>query len=169
MIIIAHRGNLHGPNSEKENHPDYVSDAINEGFDVEIDAWVINNKVYLGHDGPEYEVTKYFEYHGDWYNYNGHYVNSPKLWIHCKNFEALNNDIFFQSPRFSHDKDDFTIAYCACSAYIWTYPRNLPLGKKSIAVMPEMVANWDISNAGGICTDFPYKYKLDLTKNLAYL
>jgi hypothetical protein len=46
-----------------------------------------------------------------------------------------------------------------CSAYIWTYPRNLPLGKNSIAVMPEMVPGWDISKAAGVCTDFPHKYK----------
>ena len=37
MILIAHRGNTIGPNIEKENHPDYIDEAIKKGFDVEVD------------------------------------------------------------------------------------------------------------------------------------
>ena len=36
MILIAHRGNLKGPNPDKENKPDYLEFAINKGYDVEI-------------------------------------------------------------------------------------------------------------------------------------
>jgi len=28
MKLIAHRGNINGPNPEKENHPDYINTAI---------------------------------------------------------------------------------------------------------------------------------------------
>lgn len=36
MRIIAHRGNLNGPTT-KENHPDYLLQAIEAGFDAEAD------------------------------------------------------------------------------------------------------------------------------------
>jgi hypothetical protein len=47
MILIAHRGNLNGPNKESENMPDYINIAIEKGFYVEIDVWLINNKLFL--------------------------------------------------------------------------------------------------------------------------
>lgn len=49
MILISHRGNLMGKTSY-ENEPDYIMNAIKEGFDVEIDVWYQNNTLYLGHD-----------------------------------------------------------------------------------------------------------------------
>jgi hypothetical protein len=52
MKLIAHRGNINGSNPEKENHPDYINEAIKLGHNVEIDVWFINNKFYLGHDDP---------------------------------------------------------------------------------------------------------------------
>ena len=156
-MIISHRGNLAGPNPEKENHPDYIAVSLNDGFHVEIDAWIIKNKVYLGHDAPVYEATDYFRYHGAWYQYNGNFVDSPALWIHCKNFSALNEgSSFFYGHYFTHNQDDFTLT---STGYIWTYPRNLPLSKISIAVMPERVPEWNVSLAAGVCTDFPIKYK----------
>lgn len=166
MIRIAHRGNLDGPNPEKENHPDYITAALKENFSAEIDAWIVDNKIYLGHDGPEYEATEYFQYQGKWYAYNFPHFNGswhgevfheaiPALWIHCKNFDALNDTWFLKGHKFFHDQDDFTLTD---SGYIWTYPRNLPVDRISVAVMPERVPEWDISNAGAVCTDFPRKY-----------
>jgi len=60
MIYIAHRGNTQGPNPDKENHPDYLRDAVRKGYDVELDVWLINGKYILGHDAPQYEVPDYF-------------------------------------------------------------------------------------------------------------
>ena len=37
MIIISHRGNLDGPDKERENNPHFIDDCITKGFDVEID------------------------------------------------------------------------------------------------------------------------------------
>ena len=53
MKIIAHRGNLSGP-TQTENHPDQIKKALDLGFDVEIDVWYKENKVFLGHDFPQY-------------------------------------------------------------------------------------------------------------------
>ena len=44
MILIAHRGNIDGINTSKENHPDYIKSALDSGFYAEIDLWWIINK-----------------------------------------------------------------------------------------------------------------------------
>jgi hypothetical protein len=164
MIYIAHRGNINGPNPDKENHPDYVTTALKNGYHVEVDAWLIDNQVYLGHDAPTYEATDYFQYQGTWYDYNGHFRDSPSLWVHCKNFEALSGDAwYFHGNYFTHDKDDFTLT---SQGYIWTYPRLLPLSCRSIAVMPERVLGWDLSKAYGICSDYVEEYKKDINFKL---
>ena len=60
MILISHRGNINGPITEKENSPEYISDAINKGYNVEIDVWYENQVFFLGHDNPLYKIeSKY--------------------------------------------------------------------------------------------------------------
>ena len=39
MILISHRGNLKGINPQRENEPLYIVEALEKGFDVEIDVW----------------------------------------------------------------------------------------------------------------------------------
>ena len=60
MKLIAHRGNINGPNKEKENKPEYIIEAINKGYYVEIDLWLIDDKLYLGHDNPQYVIEETF-------------------------------------------------------------------------------------------------------------
>ena len=79
MILISHRGNINGPIPESENNPKYIDNTICLGYEVEIDMWWVNNKIYLGHDKPQYEVSD------EWLSKRIH-----KLWIHCKNTELLN-------------------------------------------------------------------------------
>ena len=43
MKLISHRGNLSGPIPESENNPSYITNAINKGFDVEVDFWFTPN------------------------------------------------------------------------------------------------------------------------------
>jgi hypothetical protein len=74
--IISHRGNLDGK-SEFENTINQILKSIEYGFDVEIDLWYVNNKLFLGHDNPQQECS--LEFLND---------NSEKLWIHAKNVEA---------------------------------------------------------------------------------
>ena len=54
MRLISHRGNTFGINRNDENHPDYILAALEQGYDCEIDLWLINNEFYLGHDEPQY-------------------------------------------------------------------------------------------------------------------
>lgn len=145
-LYIAHRGNTKGPNPSLENSPAYIQKALDEGFHVEIDVWVKDGKVYLGHDEPEYEVDL-------------NYLKNPKFFCHAKNFEALelmylnSEDIHF----FSHDKDSHVLT---SKGYIWIYPGQ-PTSKNTIIVMPETVEMTEsqLCNCKGICSDYVYYLK----------
>lgn len=144
-IIISHRGNLTGP-SKEENTEKSIAIAISEGFDVEIDVWVLDKKIFLGHDKPERPIDLEFLVE-----------LKDKLWIHCKNLESL---CYFSEKSdfefFWHQNDDFTLTK---KNFIWTYPEK-PLGNMSVAVMPinEEKVLKDF-NPYGICTDYPRRVK----------
>jgi hypothetical protein len=80
MKLIAHRGNVYGPNPELENQPQYILNALSLDYDCEIDVRYINGIYFLGHDNPDYEIGLDFLL-----------KFSHKLWIHCKNFEAFDS------------------------------------------------------------------------------
>jgi len=148
LILIAHRGLRNGPNKNKENNPDNIRETILAGFDVEIDVWIKDEALFLGHDEPQYEINReFFELSG--------------LWIHAKNLEALLWLTTTDYNYFWHQTDDYTIT---SKGYIWTYP-----GKKltnfSISVMPE----WEEKDydkikqyqCAGICSDYVSRLKND--------
>lgn len=146
--FIAHRGNINGINYELENHPDYIIQALNQNYDVEIDVYYINNEFYLGHDKPLYKIDETF-------------LENSKIWCHAKNYDALlvmskNKNIQY----FYHEKDPYTLT---SNGYIWTYPNN-NLGSKSICVLPELYENKsenlkNLKKCYGICTDYIIQYK----------
>ena len=144
MIFIVHRGNIHGPNPEKENHPDYINIALSQNYDVEIDVWVVNGKYVLGHDAPQYDVE--FDF-----------INRQrKLWLHAKNLAALEKMCTEAHLHyFWHQKDDFV---ATSKGYIWTYPGNR-LGPHSICVMPEFFGYLTLKECAGVCSDFFEKYR----------
>ena len=125
MILIAHRGNINGRFESYENEPTYLDMAIKAGYDVEIDVWEKNNMLFLGHDEPQYSLDM------KWLR-----NNISRLWIHCKNIDALlhftNTDYPFN--YFWHETDTVTLT---SKNYIWAYPNKQPI-KNSIAVMPEL-------------------------------
>jgi hypothetical protein len=142
MIKISHRGNLHGPNLNDENNPDYIYEAIKSGYNVEIDFWVVDRNLYFGHEEPTYKVNDYFL----------HY-NIKNIWLHCKNLEAL--DFVLTVPKyykaFWHQEDSYTIT---TNNYIWTYP-GMPVTDKSILVHKDMPTKDVLSlNMAGICSDY---------------
>tara|TARA_B100000287_G_scaffold109810_1_gene102162 strand:+ start:1319 stop:1624 length:306 start_codon:yes stop_codon:yes gene_type:complete len=58
MRLIAHRGNLNGPNPLVENDPQRITYCIDEGYDVEIDVRYDHhtNMLWLGHDEPNIKL-----------------------------------------------------------------------------------------------------------------
>ena len=144
MILISHRGNINGRIEEAENRPDYIEDTIRLGYEVEIDIWVIEGTFHLGHDEPQYPVSL-----------NWLYERKDKLWIHCKNIEAIEwfNSLYGTYNYFWHDTDTVTLT---SKNYIWAYPGKQPI-KNSIAVLPELF-NDNTINCLGICSDFIQNY-----------
>ena len=142
MILISHRGNINGKDEDRENHPEYIQEALDKGYNVEIDVWDIFGSYFLGHDNPEYLVKKEF-------------LNNDKLWCHAKNIEALygmleEGDIHC----FWHQEDDVTLT---SNNYMWTYP-NKELHPKSICVLPEKHGLIP-EGVAGICSDHILKYR----------
>ena len=132
--LISHRGNIYGPKPELENKPEYINEALNLGFDVEIDVWDIFGSYFLGHDEPQYLIKKEF-------------LKNDKLWCHAKNIEGLYSMLEDDIHCFWHQEDDVTLT---SKGYMWTYP-DKQLTENSIAVLPK--GRPDVKVAG-ICSDF---------------
>jgi len=152
MKLISHRGNIRGKNTERENQPRYIDEAIEAGYEVEIDIWEIDGKLYLGHDAATYLVELHWLVE-----------RSLRLWVHCKDLKTIEelkrleyengiNSIHY----FYHENDYTTIT---SHGKLWVYPGNQPI-EYSIAVLPE-THNEDVSKCIGICSDVIEKYKND--------
>lgn len=146
MILIAHRGLTDGPDKELENHPVKIINSLKQGYHCEIDLWMVDSSLYLGHDLPVYNIDEQF-------------LNQTGLWIHAKNLDALTWLTTTDYNYFWHQTDDYVIT---SHQYIWAYPGK-KLTERSICVMPE----WDdpkLENINkscyGICSDFVTKIKL---------
>ena len=148
MKIIAHRANINGSNSLKENRLSQIIKCIEFGYEVEFDIRFTNNNLYLGHDNPD-EIISEKEL----------FKLKEKCWIHCKNLDAI---LYFNKfgklfNYFWHENDKYTLT---SKGYIWTYPGET-LGENSICVMPEIntfITNLSIlknQKFAGICTDYP--------------
>ncbi len=142
--LISHRGNIDGAEKNIENTTFAIEKAINNGFDCEVDLWINEKSIYLGHDKPQYKIELSF-------------LNEfrDKLWIHCKNFEAL---VYMQNidkdfNYFWHENDRFTIT---SKGYLWTYPGN-KYSENSVIVNLDKNLILD-SNCFGICSDYVTHY-----------
>lgn len=148
MKFISHRGNINGKTTV-ENHPDNIKYCIEQGYDVEVDVWRVDNQFALGHDAPVFQVPFSF-------------LQQPQLWLHCKNLDALDTlkDPYYNLNAFFIDKDDCTLT---TKNYIWLSPSHKKVQPRSICVMPED-SRWDFDPArfvefSGICSDNIYYYK----------
>ena len=120
MIYIAHRGNIDGPKPLLENQKDYIEKALTMGFHAEVDVWVKDGKIMLGHDEGLYAV-------------NIDFLQNKKIICHAKNIEAveflhLQKDVHW----FWHQNDDCTLTSCG---WIWAYPHQII--NQSILNQPE--------------------------------
>ncbi len=145
MILISHRGNIMGKNSKLENAPKYIDESLNMGFDCEIDIWLLNRKIFLGHDSPVHKISM-----------NWIISRKNKLWIHCKNSDSIRYflDIKKSLNFFWHQNDLLTLT---SKKFLWVHPGKQPISN-SIAVLPELY-NDDTTNCIGICSDFISNYK----------
>ena len=139
MILLSHRGNIDGKNEERENAPDYIQQALDKGYEVEIDVWYKDDEWYLGHDEPTYHI-------------NVNWLRNKKLWCHAKNIQGLYSMFEDNIHCFFHQEDDVTLT---SNGYMWTYPGK-DLTKNSIAVLPSKKPKVEVA---GICSDFIKRLK----------
>jgi hypothetical protein len=147
MRWILHRGNNEGPNSV-ENNPTKLLKSLTEGYEIEIDLWYSNSKLYLGHDKPEYQIYEDF-------------LENNRLWIHCKDAVTLEymNTKKKHLNYFYHTDEDYVLT---SRGYIWCYIGR-PALENSVIVMPEKTINsynWDDLKKKNclICSDYSEEY-----------
>ena len=145
MKLIAHRGNTDGP-SKYENQPTHILEAINKGYDVEVDVRYCSGNLWLGHDKMDFLLGK------DLFD-----KIIPHAWFHCKDIQSLeylsglNKNINF----FFHDSDDYVVT---SQGYIWAYPGKI--GKtNTVIVMPEYTNTPVPADSYAVCSDYVSKYQ----------
>ena len=137
--LISHRGNTNGPNDAAENNPYFLNDLMVNNNHIEIDLWMIDNTLWLGHDRPQYKIYEA-------------YLDYENFWIHAKNLDALEYLTSTGYKYFWHQEDDFTLT---SNNKIWTYP-NKDATKQSIVVcntLDECIKYRD-QGVYGICSDY---------------
>ena len=146
MILIAHRGNLNGPNPQEENKPEYIQKAIGAGYDVEVDVWMNNDRrLFLGHDNPKYEVS--YDQLLMWRNH---------AWFHAKNLNILNEMIHIGGFNvFWHETDKFALT---SEGFIWTYPGQ-DVTPNSVIVQLGRPNRFLKGKVRGICTDYAAEHE----------
>ena len=145
MILIAHRGNIEGKNKFRENKIDYILEALEQGYDVEIDIRFIKNcgEYFLGHDEAQEICPNEILY-------------SKNTWVHAKDIYTFERLLDIEiSNSFFHTNEDVVLT---SSGYLWTYPGKT-LTVRSIQVMPEYVGEEFSEIPYGICSDWVKKYR----------
>lgn len=144
MILISHRGNINTVNLERENTKSYIQEAIDLGYDVEIDVRYADGKFWLGHDEPDYEVEL------EWL-----LERKNNLWIHCKNFLSLARLINTNLRIFYHQDENHTII--GNTKAIWSHDID-DANHQSIIPLIDIDSVNSFKNFNqkyyGICSDF---------------
>jgi hypothetical protein len=149
MNIISHRGNINGPNPEKENRPSYIDSAIQLGYDVEVDLRYINNEFWLGHDEPQFKIDL------SWM-----LIRKNNIWYHCKDensvLKLVNLNLDLDLKFFCHQSDEFTLT---STGHLWVHNLKLNINEKCIIPLLTYneLENFTKKEVYGICTDFPIK------------
>ena len=142
MLYIAHRGNLAGPIPDQENRPEYIDQAIAAGYDVEIDLRTKEQKLFLGHDSPDHEISL------NWLE-----KRKKNLWIHIKDYGALVAVMDTDLMYFCHEQDKYTLT---SNGYIWSHDLNNQMNDRCIVPLlsSEQVENYKQTNFYAVCTDY---------------
>ena len=144
MKLISHRGNIVAPNPTRENSPSYIDTAISAGYEVEVDITYVNNKFYLGHDTPDYEITEKWMV-----------LRKGNIWFHCKDVESASilGGLDDSYKFFCHTSDSFVLT---STNHIWVHDLTLKLSNRCIIPLLDNVdiKNYDGNTVYAVCTDY---------------
>lgn len=151
MKIYSHRGrgiNFYQEQIQgifRENNYFAIETTIQAGYSCEIDVWMINGYLKLGHDEPKYDIDSFKLEKLGWDN----------LLIHCKNAGALEyfNRYKPKTHYFWHEYDKYTIS-----------SRGIPICYPGTTLIHNCIYVGDpppsqLESCYGIITDFPTLYK----------
>ena len=147
MIIIAHRGNLHGPSADTENSLPKINAALDAGYDVECDVWWFpETGFWLGHDRPEQQVAVELLRH-------------PRMWCHAKRPSALMK--MLDDGRihcFHHLQEEVALT---SQGFLWTLPQHVIwFGQRSVCMLPgKPLMFLHPASCYAVCTDFAELYR----------
>ena len=131
---IAHRGNISGKQPTFENKDEYLKHAYYEcGHDIELDICMHRGILYYGHDDCQEPADTNF-------------IQSPGVFCHAKDFDALTELLNMRTNCFWHQQDSVTLT---SQNYIWCFPGNYIMNKKAIWIdlegmnipLPDQVPN----------------------------
>jgi hypothetical protein len=153
MNIIAHRGNLFGPNAQDENKISYLSDALKNGFDVEVDVRYFPrlNGYFAIHDSSAWIR----EEDNEAYRLEEDFLLDNRVFCHAKDPESLLYLREIGAHFFWHQDDQYTTT---SKGLVWCLP-GAKMIKDSICVLPERGFSGDISGCSAICTDYAFSFK----------
>ena len=77
MRLISNKGNISGV-SENENNPEQIQNAIDNGYEVKVNLWLKDNKLYTGNNEAEHLFSLEFLE-----------TNHSKLWLQCHDIELI--------------------------------------------------------------------------------
>lgn len=143
MILISHRGNLSGLEPGRENTTEFIQEAIDKGYDVEIDVRLLDNGLYLGHDDPDYPVEL------SWLA-----ARRDFLWIHAKNFPALDFFMGHGLRVFYHQLEKHTVI--GNTQFVWSHDLS-EASERSIVPMlslQDVLDNEGNDGFHGVCSDY---------------
>lgn len=145
---IAHRGNVIAPQPERENHPEYVEDAILAGYDVMVDVWWNNDGFFLGNEQPSHLVQRDFLER-----------NKEALWCRARDATSLSKLLEIPGIHVFIVEQDHVVL-TSRGVPIVTHGRMVD--SFCVCVLPERVrtySEWHLRRCYGICSDFIAKYK----------
>ena len=142
---ICHRGNLRGSNTQLENNFGVLIQREIQGHYVEIDLWLHENTLWLGHDKPEHKVSF------DWV------AASNRRLLHAKDGPTFAYLMRESGTRgldlhiFYHTDEDYVLT---SKGLILGYPGK-PILPGSLCMMPERVkySQEELERAFWICSD----------------
>lgn len=143
MIKISHRGNIKGPNMDRENRPSYIDAALQLGYDVEVDIRLIDNEFWLGHDTPDYKISQ------TWIM-----KRKNNIWFHCKDLYSAQKFIEMdcEIKFFCHSSDSFVLT---STNHIWVHDLDLNLNNTCIVPLLEdtTIEGFKEKNVHAVCLD----------------
>jgi len=149
MILISHRGNINSINLERENTQEYIDEAINSGYHVEIDLYCHEDKLWLGHDTPDTIVQS------QWL-----VDRADKLFVHAKNHMALEYFLYNTNiPVFYHTIEAHVLI--GNTSLIWSHDIANATSNSIIPLLSakDFEKRCDFEHVHGICSDFVGDFK----------